>query len=288
MSTDAILGIIRHLLTLAAGYLVHKGVISGDIVDTVVSGLIGMGGIAWSIVQKIETAKQLTVAQPRAATPSPAAQAASTPVSAPSMGSPPMGPSLQPAKPAQGWFTALAAGALWTLLSIQPVLADGLPRTYQPPVGQPTVTVPTFGAAAYFSAIGAYNWTGDIFSQIEERDFSSGQWRLGLGVGLLGKVDKLGLGLDLDAMRQVSGTTFENEWDNWNVTARARAGWFLTNQIMPFVTAGYAHAWGENTFVYGAGLEYFTSDRISFKTELLRYSFDSNINDLRVSVNFKF
>lgn len=260
MSTEAILGIIRHLLTLAAGYLVHKGIISGDIVDTVVSGLIGMGGIAWSVVQKVEAAKQTT---------NPAAQAASP-----------------PAAKATGWFPVLVVGVLWTLFSSQPALADGLPRTYQPSIGQPTVTVPTFGAAAYFSAIGAYNWTGDI--QLDERDFSSSQWRLGVGMGLLGKVDKLGLGLDLDAMRQVSGTTLENEWDNWNITARARAGWFLTNQIMPFVTAGYAHAWGENTFVYGVGLEYFTSDRISFKTELLRYSFDSNINDLRVSVNFKF
>lgn len=60
MSWKTFLGaLVRHSLTIAGGALVHKGIISGDQLPDVVGGVMAVGGVAWSLVNK----HQLTVSR---------------------------------------------------------------------------------------------------------------------------------------------------------------------------------------------------------------------------------
>lgn len=45
-------GILRHLLTAAGGYLVAKGYIGAENVDTVIGGILAITGAGWSIKSK--------------------------------------------------------------------------------------------------------------------------------------------------------------------------------------------------------------------------------------------
>jgi hypothetical protein len=53
MKTDIILGLVRHLLTIVGGYYVSKGQIDQSSVDTVIGGLTGIAGVAWSVKHKL-------------------------------------------------------------------------------------------------------------------------------------------------------------------------------------------------------------------------------------------
>ncbi len=48
----AIFGVIRHLLTIAAGALASKGVIETGQTDIVVGSLLGIAGVIWSVIDK--------------------------------------------------------------------------------------------------------------------------------------------------------------------------------------------------------------------------------------------
>lgn len=50
--TPAILGITRHLLTMAAGVLVARGVIDASAADTLVGAGAAIVGVAWSVLEK--------------------------------------------------------------------------------------------------------------------------------------------------------------------------------------------------------------------------------------------
>jgi hypothetical protein len=52
MSKEAILGVVRHVLTFAGGYIAAKGIIDQAIVNEAVGALMTIIGIGWSIAQK--------------------------------------------------------------------------------------------------------------------------------------------------------------------------------------------------------------------------------------------
>ena len=49
---DKLSGVIRHLLTLAAGYLVAKNVIPEELVNDLVAGAMAVVAIVWSVKSK--------------------------------------------------------------------------------------------------------------------------------------------------------------------------------------------------------------------------------------------
>jgi hypothetical protein len=282
------LGIVRHFLTIAAGYLVHKNVIAGDIVDTIVSALIGIGGIVWSVVQKIQAgAKAMETTLP--------AQSAVQPGAVqPSASQPSQGIAATGAGQPAGWFpkaTPVVIGALALLFAAgSPAQADGPPtsRSWQPKVAAEEPF--QFPAGVwYLSVIGSYANNIEVLrTQREEDDlFSAGRWRAGLGIGWLARSDKLGYGFDIDAMRSFN-SAFSSEWDNWNVGGRARLGWFFTDSFMAFGSLGYAHAWATDTVVYGLGAEKFLGAKSSIRAEWLHYdSVTTSPDEFRLSLNFK-
>jgi hypothetical protein len=52
MSKEQILGIVRHVLTIAAGYLVGSGHLDDATAQQAVGALIGLAGVVWSVVAK--------------------------------------------------------------------------------------------------------------------------------------------------------------------------------------------------------------------------------------------
>jgi hypothetical protein len=49
---EALAGLIRHALTVAAGYLVARGQLDPTTADTIVGALMGLGGVVWSVYAK--------------------------------------------------------------------------------------------------------------------------------------------------------------------------------------------------------------------------------------------
>lgn len=54
MNSAVIFGLVRHVLTLAGGYLVAKGHLDTASVETIVGALITLLGAGWSITSKKE------------------------------------------------------------------------------------------------------------------------------------------------------------------------------------------------------------------------------------------
>jgi len=52
MSKEAILGIVRHVLTFGGGFLTQSGLASGDQVTTGVSAIVTLVGLVWSVLNK--------------------------------------------------------------------------------------------------------------------------------------------------------------------------------------------------------------------------------------------
>jgi len=52
MKKEQILGIARHILTFAGGFLVVKGVIDDSMLNELIGGTIALAGTIWSIVDK--------------------------------------------------------------------------------------------------------------------------------------------------------------------------------------------------------------------------------------------
>ena len=52
MSKEAILGIVRHILTFGGGFVAERGLASGEEVTTAVAALVTLVGIVWSVLNK--------------------------------------------------------------------------------------------------------------------------------------------------------------------------------------------------------------------------------------------
>jgi hypothetical protein len=52
MFSTAIMGIARHILTLAGGYLVAKGTIDAAAMETLVGAGVSIVGVVWSVIDK--------------------------------------------------------------------------------------------------------------------------------------------------------------------------------------------------------------------------------------------
>lgn len=55
MNRDAILGIVRHVLTFAGGYVAAKGFADQAVVNEVIGAVMTLIGVGWSIAQKRTT-----------------------------------------------------------------------------------------------------------------------------------------------------------------------------------------------------------------------------------------
>lgn len=283
------LSIIRHLLTLAGGIMATKGYINGAMLDTVVSSVIAVGATTWGAIQKIEQARHLALAS-----------ASTTAAERPAASAQPVSPPSSSLKVVVA-FLALSIGyALAVAGGSALAHAEGIDwkgKQYTPPTSSDVYSLPKFSSpVVYMSLIGVYSRAGvefedehEKFEQDEVLSFHEAQWRLGLGIGYLVRSEKWAAGADFDATRRVSGgTAFDNELDNWNFSARVRGGYFITPNVLPYLTVGYAHAWTQDTLVYGLGVETFLTERTSVRVEALKYEFDNSLLDLRVSFNFKF
>lgn len=52
MSKEQVLGVIRHVLTFAGGFLVTKGIVDEGLVVEIVGGVITIVGGIWSVIDK--------------------------------------------------------------------------------------------------------------------------------------------------------------------------------------------------------------------------------------------
>ena len=52
MLKDSLLGIVRHAMTIAGGYLAGAGHLSPTEVETLIGAVVAIAGIIWSILQK--------------------------------------------------------------------------------------------------------------------------------------------------------------------------------------------------------------------------------------------
>lgn len=49
---QSIMGIARHILTTAGGYLVAQGAVAQSEMEAIVGGVLALAGVVWSILQK--------------------------------------------------------------------------------------------------------------------------------------------------------------------------------------------------------------------------------------------
>ena len=52
MLSPAILGVVRHVLTLGGGYLVARGTLDASSADTLVGAGVSIAGVIWSVIDK--------------------------------------------------------------------------------------------------------------------------------------------------------------------------------------------------------------------------------------------
>lgn len=52
MTKDAVLGIVRHVLTFAGGYVAAKGIVDQALVNEAIGASMTIIGIVWSVAQK--------------------------------------------------------------------------------------------------------------------------------------------------------------------------------------------------------------------------------------------
>lgn len=52
MNQEKVLGIVRHVLTLAAGYLMAKGIVDEGAANEIVAGIMAIIGVIWSVKAK--------------------------------------------------------------------------------------------------------------------------------------------------------------------------------------------------------------------------------------------
>jgi len=54
MTREMILGIVRHVLTLAGGAYVAKGQIDASTLDVAIGAVVSLSGVAWSLADKVK------------------------------------------------------------------------------------------------------------------------------------------------------------------------------------------------------------------------------------------
>lgn len=52
MNQEKVLGIVRHVLTIAAGYFIGKGVLPQESANEIIGGVLALIGVIWSIKAK--------------------------------------------------------------------------------------------------------------------------------------------------------------------------------------------------------------------------------------------
>jgi hypothetical protein len=52
MNKEKVLGIVRHILTFAGGYVVAKGLFNGEQIEEIVGAVVTIIGAAWSVLSK--------------------------------------------------------------------------------------------------------------------------------------------------------------------------------------------------------------------------------------------
>jgi hypothetical protein len=52
MNKEKVLGIVRHILTFAGGYVVAKGLVDGQQIEEIVGAVVTIIGAAWSVLSK--------------------------------------------------------------------------------------------------------------------------------------------------------------------------------------------------------------------------------------------
>tara|TARA_R100000808_G_scaffold512_1_gene2676 strand:+ start:25149 stop:25316 length:168 start_codon:yes stop_codon:yes gene_type:complete len=52
MSKEAILGIVRHILTFGGGFITERGLATGEEVTTGVAAVVTLVGLVWSVMNK--------------------------------------------------------------------------------------------------------------------------------------------------------------------------------------------------------------------------------------------
>jgi hypothetical protein len=52
MSKEAILGVVRHVLTFMGGFVAERGLASGEEVQTGVGAVVTLIGLVWSVLNK--------------------------------------------------------------------------------------------------------------------------------------------------------------------------------------------------------------------------------------------
>jgi hypothetical protein len=54
MNVEIITSLVRHLLTLAGGYFVSKGIVDHASSEAIIGGVVAAVGVAWSIVHNLK------------------------------------------------------------------------------------------------------------------------------------------------------------------------------------------------------------------------------------------
>lgn len=49
---ETISGVLRHILTFGGGYVVAKGYADDATIQTVIAGVVALGGVVWSAISK--------------------------------------------------------------------------------------------------------------------------------------------------------------------------------------------------------------------------------------------
>ena len=57
MNKDSVLGLVRHVLTFAGGFLVTAGSLDPTSLETAVGAIVTLDGIVWSVVAKKKPAE---------------------------------------------------------------------------------------------------------------------------------------------------------------------------------------------------------------------------------------
>lgn len=52
MNREAVLGIVRHILTFGGGYIAAKGIADQALVNEAIAALVTLIGVAWSVANK--------------------------------------------------------------------------------------------------------------------------------------------------------------------------------------------------------------------------------------------
>lgn len=247
MTSEMILGFVRHLLTIVGGIMVAKGSISSGVMDAVIGGILSVAGMAWSAVQKVQQAQAEARAEARAAT-------------GPS-------PSTGTTNPGPASRLGLALALLFSVMTLPAFAAEPLKRSQ---IGAPYSNpdqVPTVVGSFYVGAA-----LGNAFDLSDE-------WFAG---GLAGYKAKLGsnfvVGFEVDATRRFTNIDTEGvrEIDQWTFSARPILGYLVLPSLMPYVTAGPAWQGTEFGWTYGGGLELGLTDRGSVRFEVLRFEHDDS------------